>query len=315
MAGARIHQEPPHQKSENSALAGSILAKGPPFWYISNMPKKVRGFFRLVVSDIDGTLLTDTGRLSSGIVAAVQRTQADGIPVVLATARSHRSAGWVHRTLGLDTPLVIFNGAAIMSSDFSRPLFQRCLPGFIAKAVLAALWALDPDLNVGLETPERGYRHRKDARFAAIRQRFGGVPPTIVPLNRLLRERDPGISKLLFHLGSHDPTPYLDVLRQFGSQISVTRSSEDDLVEIMGPNVSKANAVAWILDQFDLDWATVAAIGDSPNDLALLQSAGLAGAVANAHPTVLAASDIVVPSNQDEGVACFLLRHVLVRCL
>jgi hydroxymethylpyrimidine pyrophosphatase-like HAD family hydrolase len=67
--------------------------------------------------------------------------------------------------------------------------------------------------------------------------------------------------------------------------------------------VSKATTLARLCDEHGIDAAEVAAFGDMPNDLPMLMWAGRSYAVANAHPEVLAAVDVTVAANDDDGVA------------
>ena len=82
------------------------------------------------------------------------------------------------------------------------------------------------------------------------------------------------------------------------------------LVEISARGVTKAAALAEVCDDLGMASADVVAFGDMPNDLPMLTWAGTSYAVANAHPTVLAAADHVAPSHDADGVARTLARLV-----
>jgi hydroxymethylpyrimidine pyrophosphatase-like HAD family hydrolase len=77
-------------------------------------------------------------------------------------------------------------------------------------------------------------------------------------------------------------------------------------VEIAAAGVSKAAALAELCEELGVMPAEVVAFGDYPNDLPMLEWAGHAVAVANAHPEVLAAVTEVTASNDDDGVAVVL---------
>jgi hydroxymethylpyrimidine pyrophosphatase-like HAD family hydrolase len=85
-------------------------------------------------------------------------------------------------------------------------------------------------------------------------------------------------------------------------------NSADGLLEISAAGVSKASALAHVCSERGIEREDVIAFGDMPNDLAMLEWAGHAVAVANGHPDVLAAADEVTASNDDGGVARVLER-------
>ena len=93
-----------------------------------------------------------------------------------------------------------------------------------------------------------------------------------------------------------------------GDLAVVTWSSDTSLLEISAPGVTKASTLAVVADELGVDAADVVAFGDMPNDLPMLEWAGTSYAVANAHPTVLAAADHVAPHHEDDGVAVTLAR-------
>ena len=89
---------------------------------------------------------------------------------------------------------------------------------------------------------------------------------------------------------------------------AVVTYSGDTLLEVSGAGVSKASALAALCAQSLVSAADVLAFGDMPNDLPMLEWAGRAVAVANAHPDVLGIADEVTASNDDDGVAQVLER-------
>jgi hydroxymethylpyrimidine pyrophosphatase-like HAD family hydrolase len=87
--------------------------------------------------------------------------------------------------------------------------------------------------------------------------------------------------------------------------------SSDHYFEILPPNISKGAALARIAEERGIPSCQIATIGDHLNDLSMLRMAGLSAAVANAHPHVLQMADIVVPSNDEGGVAYLIHQHLL----
>ena len=86
-------------------------------------------------------------------------------------------------------------------------------------------------------------------------------------------------------------------------RLVVTWSSSSTLLEISGPDVTKASTLELLCTERGVEAADVIAFGDMPNDLPMLAWAVTSYAMANAHPTVRAAADHVAPANDDDGVA------------
>ena len=87
--------------------------------------------------------------------------------------------------------------------------------------------------------------------------------------------------------------------------------SDPDLIQIMNAGVSKAIALRHVADHYHVAMSNVMAIGDAPNDIAMLEAAGVAVAMDNAHPEVKRVADWVAPSNNDHGVHAALRRYGL----
>jgi hydroxymethylpyrimidine pyrophosphatase-like HAD family hydrolase len=79
-----------------------------------------------------------------------------------------------------------------------------------------------------------------------------------------------------------------------------------EAVEVGPVGADKGNGLRWLCTHLDIDLAGVVVFGDEVNDLAMFAAAGTSVAVANAHPTVLDACDVVTSSNADDGVAAFI---------
>jgi Cof subfamily protein (haloacid dehalogenase superfamily) len=93
----------------------------------------------------------------------------------------------------------------------------------------------------------------------------------------------------------------------FEEQVTILKTDRD-LLQIMHPQVSKAVALAKVAKWYGIAMEQVMAIGDAPNDVGMLQAAGVSIAMDNAHPLVKDAADWVAPSNNDHGVHAALAR-------
>ena len=124
------------------------------------------------------------------------------------------------------------------------------------------------------------------------------------PLEELV---DRPVLKLLARHEALGPQDYWDAAEAaIGEHVTITWSSTSTLLEISAFGVTKATTLALLAEELGAAPEDVLAFGDMPNDLPMLAWAGLPYAMANAHPSVLAAVDHVAPSNDDDGVAAVL---------
>ena len=264
--------------------------------------------YRLFAIDLDGTLLTSDKRLTLRCINAVQRCQQEGVDVVICTARPPRSAKPFYDRLGLDTELVAYNGAMVTHPPTGAILFHRSIPPSLARPLLETVLAIDHEAIVTFEKADQWYTDARGARIVTDTAAAGFAPDVVCelwecvasPVTKMLVSRNPDTLRRV--------KSALD--RQWAEQASVTQC-DDYLLQIAAAGVSKAAALEQILIRRRLSREDLAAIGDAPNDVAMLELAALGIAVANAAQSVRAAAQAVVPSNDEDGVAAAVELHVL----
>jgi hydroxymethylpyrimidine pyrophosphatase-like HAD family hydrolase len=134
------------------------------------------------------------------------------------------------------------------------------------------------------------------------------VPDTLASAEELLGPDAPGadepVLKILAYHPTLDPDAFLIVGRTaIGDRATVTRSSPSALLEISGPEVSKASTLALCCAERGISHEEVVAFGDMPNDVEMLTWAGRSYAMGNAHPDVIAAATGSTVANNEDGVA------------
>jgi HAD superfamily hydrolase (TIGR01484 family) len=258
--------------------------------------------FRAVATDLDGTLLRTDGTLEPRTLRALQRVEATGALVVLCTARPARWVAPLAAAAGRDGVVVCANGGVIWSVHDEQVLDHFPLAVDVAHEVVACLRAVLPEGAWAVERAE------------AFAREPGYTPRWPVPEDTVIGAIDallsvPPVKLMLRH-------PHMTVAdlaararELVGHLVEVTySSSEDALLEISAPGVSKASALAGVCAARGIAADEVIAFGDMPNDLPMLAWAGRGVAVANAHPEVLAAANEVTAANDDAGVALVLER-------
>lgn len=270
------------------------------------------GNYTVLALDLDGTLLTDDLRITERSRAAIRRARERGVAVMLASARPPRSMRRYHQELELDTPVVAYNGALVWDVALGRPLLHAPLVPDAARALVAFLRRQQPELNISLECGDRWYIDELTEEVRRAIEQYEVDPPHgIGCLDQVLGDEAEAISKVLFRGNVQTAEQLLAALPPgLAERLHITTSGEW-FCEVMAAGATKAAAIEWTAASLSLDARRILALGDSPNDIPMLQAAALGIAMANAPPVVQAAADAITASNNEEGVAQAIERYVL----
>jgi Cof subfamily protein (haloacid dehalogenase superfamily) len=262
---------------------------------------------RLVAIDLDGTLLNDAKRVSDRTALALQELPARGVRVVIASARPPRSVRHIYRLLRLDTLTINYNGALIWDEPAGQPVFHLPLPGPLVAEIVDLARDYFDDVGVGCEVLDRWYTDRVDDDHPTETGRLF-KPDVVAPLASFVHQ---DTTKLML---SADPAAIARLepllLERFGDRVLVLQT-DDDLLQVAHPGAGKAAALRRVANHYGVPMDQVMAIGDAPNDVGMLQLAGVAVAMDNARPVVKDVADWVAPSNNDHGVHAALVRFGL----
>ena len=254
--------------------------------------------YKLIALDIDGTIGGVGRRVSARSRAAVRRARDAGAAVTLATGRTALSALPVARELGIETPVVAFQGAAAADPATGKTLWSVPLT---VEMVQTAMDALDGRGGIELRgdfgdeifalrstraTREYSDRHGVPVRVVD-RERFANSPMTRL----VARGEEDLIARLV---------PELQ--RALGGALHVTRSLPY-FCELLHPDGGKHKALDWLCARLGISPADAIAFGNGYNDVLMLEWAGLAVAVDDAVPPALAAADRIAPPMSEDGVA------------
>ena len=256
---------------------------------------------RLVASDLDGTLLLPDETVSERTRAALAAAKEAGITVVLVSGRQPRSLGPIAERIGVGGIAICANGALIWDLDAGTLVDATPLAADLAARLVHALRQAIPGVLFAVEL-ESGFGHER-----GWAEDPAAVRPEALEADALELITGPVVKLLLRH-----PTlPFAelaDKARQAIGDDAVATWAGLRLVEISAAGVTKAFALERLCDRLGIDASEVVAVGDMPNDLAMLNWAGTAVAVANATQEVLEAADEVTAANVEDGVAQLLER-------
>ncbi len=256
---------------------------------------------RVAAIDLDGTLLRSDGTVSAATVKAVARAVESGIRIVVVTARPPRYVALLATEVGLTGLAVCANGAITYDLDSGATTIHFPLSVHIAQTAARRIAEVLPEAAFALETgwhcfvgPGYGHRASREQARTEVNDLWASTPNCV----KLLAWSAAPVTDALLEL----------VARALPPEATLTYSGASGMLEIHAAGVSKVATLAALCDQWGVTAAEVAAFGDMPNDLPLLRWAGLAVAVANAHPNLLAVAHEVTASNDEDGVARVLGR-------
>lgn len=264
--------------------------------------------YRLVAVDLDDTLLDSKLAVSPRTATALARAREAGVLVTLATGRMFGSAAPIARRLGIDAPIITYQGALVKNPVSGEELLHRALPNNVARAVIARLRDYDHHVNVYLDD------RLCMAELTAAGRRYAEIS----------RVKAHVVGDLLTFIGKRNPTKILAIaseeeiltlMREVravfpGEKVHITRS-KPYFLEFSHPLATKGEALRFLAEHFRIPREAVMAVGDGYNDLDMIEYAGLGVMMGNARDEVKHYADYVTASNDADGVAEALERFVL----
>ena len=261
---------------------------------------------RLVIADVDGTLLTPDKLLTLRARAAVEAVTKAGIAFTITSGRPPRGMKMLVDELHLQSPITAFNGGLFLQPDLSA-IQERVIPHEAIPSVIDILtrhtldvWSYtDADWRVPSRHGPHVDREEWTVKFA----------PTVAPIFAGAADR------LIKIVGVTDDRESMaraieDVRRACGAHVSAALS-QPYYLDITHPSANKGEVVRVLSRMLDVPAAQIATIGDMPNDVLMFECSGLSIAMANASVEVQRAARFVTSSNTEEGFAVAMERFVL----
>lgn len=261
----------------------------------------------LVAIDLDGTLLRSDRTVSERSQAAVAAARSLGVDVVVATARSPRSARELAAAAGIGGVAICANGATLYDLDTDSVVAHTALPSPTAHRIVQGLRERFPEIVFGWE---HELRFGSEPAYEALRDAHWWPRPedSYEPCDPL--EWTLPMTKLIARLADADLEHVLAVAAELAGDDASTHLAGDAFVEVAAAGVGKEVALAVLARDRGFGFEQVVAFGDHLTDVAMVAWAGHGVAVANAHPAVIAVADEVCASNDEDGVARVLERIV-----
>ena len=256
--------------------------------------------YRLIASDLDGTLLRDDGTISDRTRRALSRASDEGMHFVVSTARSVMMFESLADMIGDNGVAICSNGAVLYDLRTRSITFEQTIAPELGAAVVAIVRDVLPGAVFAVDF---GKEFAREPRWE-VREFMRGRESAIASAEELVLLK---ACKLMARSDNADPN---DLVRQLqkalGDMVTMTNSTSWGLVEISAPGVTKAQGLERHAAALGIGAPQVVAVGDMPNDRPMLEWAGCAAAVANASPELLAIADVVTASNEEDGVALMI---------
>ncbi|MDN5893431.1 MAG: Cof-type HAD-IIB family hydrolase [Nocardioides sp.] len=251
---------------------------------------------RMVATDLDGTLLDPTGKVTPRTREVIAELDRIGVPVVFVTGRPIRWMEDLWAEVGDHGLAVCSNGGIVYDVADHSVRNALTIDRSIAMQVASTLRKALPGTAFALEKTtgfarEEGFagRHRE---------------PLGIPTGSLEEIFDDSVVKLLaLHHETGAETYWHQVEERVGTMVEVTWSSDFPLIEMSARGVTKAATLERLAGELGIGAEDVVAFGDMPNDVPMLAWAGTSYAMANAHPSARRVATHTAPGNDADGVA------------
>jgi len=253
---------------------------------------------RLLLADVDGTLVTGDKVLTNRAVTAVRRLAEAGILFAVVSGRPPRGMSMLIEPLELTTPIAAFNGGLIVDIGM-HTLLQHVLPRDLVMPIAAALGSFS--LEVWVYRGAQWYvRNATGTHVAKETATVGFTPVVIEDYTELIDD----VSKMV---GVSDDYAAVTaageaVRNDFGDHISAA-CSQPYYMDVTHPEANKGFVACWLAERYNISTNQIATIGDMPNDVLMFAHSGLSIAMGNASPDVQRAARRITTSNEAEGFA------------
>lgn len=249
---------------------------------------------KLVATDIDGTILIPEGEFTIGVKDCINKLCASGIKVVLVTGRMNAAATKIAQDLGLNTPVVSYQGGLVVENG--KKLYERYLTEEQTERILD--WAREVNIHINLYNNDILYSESECYEV----QRYCNNLHTEHTVKKFSEIKKDKINKLLAidYSNPERISRYEKELQSIFPDLYIVKSTPYFL-EFSNPEASKKCAVEFLQNYWGLKKEEILTIGDQNNDIALLQAGGLKIAMGNATDELKAEADYITESVFNDG--------------
>ncbi|MBA7622248.1 Phosphatase YwpJ [subsurface metagenome] len=268
--------------------------------------------YKLLLVDVDGTLLGESGTISVEDRNALAKACDSGLLVSLSTGRAAQACLSVISKLALDSYHIFSDGALISNPNNGKEIYAQPIDKTVVKQAIEFAHLNEIDLDLYSATH---YFVERESWSAIAHRQYFGIEPTVVDFDELWNH-ERIIKGGLAVTSSQEAAKVRRFRLQFEDSLyfSFAKSSgypDVDFFNIVAPEVSKGKALRALTSHLGISLAEVVAVGDGTNDISLLSSAGLAIAMGGAPDELKAVADYVTLDVEHSGLAAAINKFLL----
>ena len=261
---------------------------------------------RLMLADVDGTLVTQEKVLTTRAVKAVHALHEAGVLFAVTSGRPPMGMAMLIAPLDIQTPIAAFNGGVIVDRNM-KVLEERLIPDGIVLDVVDLMksFALSVWIYIGADwyVPDVKGPHVDREAWTVKFQ-----PKVMTNIEDLTH----GVSKIVGVSDDHDAVAKASTAAQerFGDHVTAA-ASQPYYLDVTHPDANKGAVAKYLAERYGISTDEIATIGDMPNDCLMFAHSGLSIAMGNSSPQVQRAARRVTDTNENEGFAKAVEKFVL----
>lgn len=269
--------------------------------------------YKWCVCDMDGTLLNSQNVISERNEAALKKLQENGVEIIIASGRTDLMVKAYIRQLGLTGPVISSNGGLIRNAKTGEILYSKLIEKTAVREILS--YCDKNNIDFLIYTFDRVYGNEGNPLMLKYEKRNENYPKDIkVPLEYLNNMNEVvdniDVLKILLVCGDHERI--LELEKYFSQNKKITAvSSALGLLDIMGRDISKGNALKTLSEKMNVNLNNVIAFGDNHNDMEMLKCVGMPIAVENAVENIKLQAKYITKSNNEDGIAYAINTFIL----
>lgn len=275
---------------------------------------------KLICIDMDGTLLNSNHEITEENKITLQKAFAKGIKIAICTGRIFMSARYYSDLIGItNTPVIASNGAYIKKGYTDEAIYENPMPKDLVLEIYNIIKKYNLQVNFNSwDTLFRVDKEPENHTYAIMNKFVSDDKKINFIINENLEEAinnfDGDILKGIVIEKENTETLWKakDELKAiYGDKLHIVSSGNDNF-EVMLGSSSKGNAVSFLANSYNIKPSEVMCIGDSENDLSMINYAGIGVAMGNGLDIVKEAADYITDTNDNSGVAKAIEKFVLI---
>jgi hypothetical protein len=284
---------------------------------------KNQGPIRLLLADVDGTLVDSKKRITARAKTAIEKMHEAGVKFAVTSGRPPRGMKMITEQVKLSAPLAAFNGGMFVEPDTMKVLTSQTLDTETAQAVIERIESFD--LDVWVYADVEWYLRNFNAPHREKEEQTVQFPPKVV--SNFSEALQQGVAKVVGVSDNYDLVAQAEKKIQaefeYGIQAICTTASRDChpsvsaarsqpyYLDVTHPKANKGSVVEMLTEFLKIPSAEIATIGDMPNDVLMFKKSGYSIAMGQAIEEVKEAATYVTAGMDEEGFAKAVEEFVL----